>query len=92
MKLYATVTSERATKGQGGKQLDIEIQNEQQRITHKINVRLLDGNVVSVIVLTDKNLGQSECAPHQVTLDNRCAEHSNGACYFTCPWRPFNKQ
>ena len=30
MKLYATVKSERASKGQGGKCLDIEVKNEKQ--------------------------------------------------------------
>lgn len=31
MKLYATITSERATKGQGGKWLDIKITDENQK-------------------------------------------------------------
>jgi hypothetical protein len=31
MKLYATVTSERASKGQGGKWLDIEVQGEHKQ-------------------------------------------------------------
>lgn len=30
MKLYATITSERASKGQGGKTLDIVIRNEKE--------------------------------------------------------------
>ena len=36
MKLYATVTSERASKGQGGQWLDILIQNEKKRTIGKI--------------------------------------------------------
>lgn len=39
MKLYATVTSERATKGQGGKWLDIEVRNEKKRLLSMITIR-----------------------------------------------------
>lgn len=39
MKLYATVTSERASKGQGGEYLDIEIKNELQIVFASIKVR-----------------------------------------------------
>lgn len=39
MKLYATTTSERASKGQGGKWLDIEIRNEQKRLLAMITIR-----------------------------------------------------
>lgn len=31
MKLYATVTSERASKGQGGEWLEIEVQNDKRK-------------------------------------------------------------
>ncbi len=43
MKLYATVTSERASKGQGGKELDIQIKNEAGEAICSINVA--DGGV-----------------------------------------------
>lgn len=40
MKLYATVTSERASKGQGGNEyLDIEIKDDNKEIIGKIHVR-----------------------------------------------------
>ena len=39
MKLYATTISERASKGQGGKWLDIEIRNEQKRLLAIITIR-----------------------------------------------------
>ncbi len=39
MKLYATVTSERATKGQGGEYLDIEVKNEAKLVFATIKVR-----------------------------------------------------
>lgn len=39
MKLYATVTSERASKGQGGEYLDIEIKNELKIVFATIKVR-----------------------------------------------------
>lgn len=38
MKLYATITSERATKGQGGKWLDIEIMGENNVVIARIKV------------------------------------------------------
>ena len=38
MKLYATIASERAMKGQGGKYLDITIKNEYQEIMWVIRV------------------------------------------------------
>ena len=38
MKLYAIVTSERASKGQGGKYLHIEIFNEQEELIYSVIV------------------------------------------------------
>jgi hypothetical protein len=38
MKLYATTTSERATKGQGGNYLNINIYNENGKLSHYITV------------------------------------------------------
>ena len=39
MKLYATTTSERASKGQGGnKYLNIEIQNEEAERIYRLNI------------------------------------------------------
>lgn len=38
MKLYATITSERASKGQGGKELDIEILNEKREVIASIKI------------------------------------------------------
>ena len=43
MKLYATVESERAKKGQGGQYLDIGIQNEYKEVVATINIRAIDG-------------------------------------------------
>ena len=43
MKLYATVTSERASKGQGGEYLDIGIMNEYKEVVATISVRAIDG-------------------------------------------------
>lgn len=39
MKLYGTVTSERASKGQGGEYLDIELKNELKIVFASIKVR-----------------------------------------------------
>lgn len=38
MKLYATTTSERASKGQGGRHLDIEIMGENKVVIARIKV------------------------------------------------------
>ena len=38
MQLYATVTSERATKGQGGKELMIEIMGDNKEVIARIQV------------------------------------------------------
>ena len=43
MKLYATVESERAKKGQGGQYLDIGIQNEYKEVVATINIRAIEG-------------------------------------------------
>jgi hypothetical protein len=57
MKLYATVTSERATKGQGGEWLDIEIfTTNQQDPTHKIEVREGAGQIT--ISMKRKHFGK----------------------------------
>jgi hypothetical protein len=50
MKLYATVTSERATKGQGGEYLDIELKDEERVCFATIKVRTdrLDGQSVTI--------------------------------------------
>lgn len=45
MKLYASVTSERATKGQGGEYLDIEIQDSNKELIGKISVRRFKDDV-----------------------------------------------
>jgi hypothetical protein len=46
MKLYATVTSERATKGQGGRTLDIKIQGENKEYLARILIgENQDGNI-----------------------------------------------
>ena len=42
MKLYATITSERATKGQGGKWLNISIDGHNKKTLWKIQVRDYD--------------------------------------------------
>lgn len=65
MKLYATVTSERASKGQGGEWLDIEVLNEHQRIVARIEVRT-GGSIRTIIhTLYDKSV----CASSQATID-----------------------
>ncbi len=45
MKLYATTTSERASKGQGGEYLDIEIKDENK---HTFAIIKVHGDVVTI--------------------------------------------
>lgn len=42
MKLYATTTSERASKGQGGKWLDIEVKNENNKVIFFAEIRVTE--------------------------------------------------
>lgn len=54
MKLYGTITSERASKGQGGNEyLDILIRDEEARIIANISVYPKDDGVANRITLTD---------------------------------------
>ena len=43
MRLYATTTSERASKGQGGEWIDIEIKNHLKEIVAEIKIREIEG-------------------------------------------------
>ncbi len=57
MKLYATVTSERATKGQGGEYLDIDIYTTTKETpTHRISVREVPGEIT--ITMFRKHFGR----------------------------------
>jgi len=65
MKLYATTTSERATKGQGGKWLDIEIMGDHKVVIARIKVTSTypyeyNINVYTVVYpYPDKRIGSS---------------------------------
>ena len=50
MKLYATITSERATKGQGGKKLDISVRDEEKEI---VNMKVLprDNGTENLVII-----------------------------------------
>jgi len=52
MNLYATTTSERASKGQGGKWLDIEIRNVKKRLLSTITVREKDRESATIGIFT----------------------------------------
>ncbi len=61
MKLYATVTSERASKGQGGNEyLDIVIHaGSERRIISTIQVRKITGNVtIYTVYAGDEKIGE----------------------------------
>ncbi len=46
MKLYATTTSNRATKGQGGDYLDIEIKGENQEVIFELKAKQEAGRYI----------------------------------------------
>ena len=51
MKLYATTTSERATKGQGGQWLDIKVTDENKKTLLDFNLKF-DGDKLKATVYT----------------------------------------
>ena len=60
MKLYATVTSERATKGQGGNWLEIEILGENKKLLGIIKVFPQDKNNPYGLISYNWLVGTSE--------------------------------
>lgn len=68
MKLYATVESERARKGQGGEWLDIEIKNGDKLCVALIKVRPDRSNGQSITVWHD---GKTDVAVHKDSAWNR---------------------
>lgn len=63
MKLYATVASERATKGQGGKYLDIVVQNESKRIVARLEVRTTVTGKTMLFLCHDKGATIATLSP-----------------------------
>ncbi len=76
MKLYATTTSERASKGQGGEHLNIVITDERKKVLVSIEARL--ENMKPVIEILDYTKGEKQkgetcgCAYH--TSDGMCTD------------------
>ena len=66
MKLYATITSNRAMKGQGGDWLKIIIRNDKQHCIAYINVR--NGEKIDIDVLDKIQLGIER--PIQICTDD----------------------
>ena len=61
MKLYGTITSERATKGQGGKYLFIEVLNEQKKriaqlSVHPESIKIWTDEKISLIKTRDEDM------------------------------------
>jgi hypothetical protein len=94
MKLYATVTSERASKGQGGKKLDIYIHDETKRIGQIKVLPLADGsgNIISATI------GTFYTGPIVVPVDTKgnkqkgectvagCDKNHKPTCTHGVPW------
>lgn len=68
MQLYASVTSERATKGQGGKKLMIEIMGENKEIIARLKVTKLPHYLIEVYPVTYPNLLKIEVKGHGYKL------------------------
>ena len=70
MKLYGSISSERATKGQGGKYLNVEISNEKRQVIAFINI-IPDNNKNKMKINFDENLValevSKEKAPNKAT-------------------------
>lgn len=66
MKLYATVTSERATKGQGGEWLDIEIMGHAKVVIARLKVRTSQdhGYLVEVLPIAFPDLLKIDVKGH----------------------------
>jgi hypothetical protein len=75
MKLYATITSERATKGQGGKYLDINISNEKKKIICSISVSCDEYNQTTLTLngydINDVFFDQFPCENCQENLPDK---------------------
>lgn len=95
MKLYATVTSERASKGQGGEYLDIEILEENKEVIAQIKVRnyrfghsitLWHGNKTDV--RTFKDVAMNKKGEKQKGETRKCEDgkhyHADGEEYPDC--------
>lgn len=87
MKLYATVTSERASKGQGGEYLDIVITDSQKiklwqlNVTPSLNLfikQYINGRAVDQWVL-EANRGEKQKGEHSIGC---CKDHTKhiGCC------------
>ncbi len=75
MKLYATITSERATKGQGGEWLDINIKESRKVTFAVIKVRKEAGLFMPVIYI--ESIGkvvENHCVPCQLCGGKRDVE------------------
>jgi len=100
MKLYATTTSERATKGQGGQWLDIEITAEKQDLAI-ISVREESNNYLISIIANPERKKQEIWIPkgekqkgEKGKQCDKCGRYMsdidyanyNGKCPFDCSY------
>lgn len=89
MKLYATTTSERASKGQGGDYLDIVIYNQEKKPSHAIRVRCQLAGRVSIVVTTDIRYGASNLDSPSFIEEDKCThDYDNyGKCTECGQWK-----
>lgn len=81
MKLYATVTSERATKGQGGEFLDIEIMGHAKVVIARAKVRTSQehGYLIEVFPVAFPDLLKIDVKGHGYKVTTK-GERQKGDC------------
>jgi len=87
MKLYATTTSERASKGQGGNYLDIEITGENKIPLWNIKVNLSEWYELKVYNLVNKKKAYKTdlIYPHEIKGEKKKDEHDIDCTCKDCP-------
>lgn len=92
MRLYATVTSERASKGQGGNEsLDIEITHEEEGLVWKIEGRIVGDEITYTLynvlyggTYETKLKGEKQKGEHDCICDEDHGSDDDHNCDCTC--------
>lgn len=98
MKLYATITSERATRGQGGKELEISIFDDKEEKIAQLRVYYPQSsdNPMIVLEMATKEIAQDLLTSSKIVLQSKtkgkkqkgeCEHIKKNGAYFTgkCP-------
>lgn len=85
MKLYTTVTSERATKGQGGEWLDLEIMGHNKVVIARVLVRtsLEHGYTIEVFPVAYPDLLKIDVKGHGYRLKRILSDREKSCCSYS---------